>query len=109
MTTMTTPPQVDKESNPWESQRARFDLAAQKLNLDDGLWRGLPYPNRELTVYIPVQMDDGHLEVFTGFRGEHSLARGPAKGGIPYAPDVAPDEVRSLASWLTWNVARVDI
>ncbi len=53
MTTMTTPPQVDKESNPWESQRARFDLAAQKLNLDDGLWRVLRYPNRELTVYIP--------------------------------------------------------
>ncbi len=68
MTTLTAPPQVDKESNPWESQRARFDLAAQKLNLDDGLWRVLRYPNRELTVYIPVQMDDGHLEVFTGFR-----------------------------------------
>src|SRR6267154_1691448 len=82
MTTMTTPPQVDKESNPWESQRARFDLAAQKLNLDDGLWRVLRYPNRELTVYIPVQMDDGHLEVFTGFRVQHSIARGGAKGGV---------------------------
>ena len=100
MTTMTTPPQVDKESNPWESQRARFDLAAQKLNLDDGLWRVLRYPNRELTVYIPVQMDDGHLEVFTGFRVQHSIARGPAKGGIRYAPDVTLDEVRALASWM---------
>ena len=63
MTTIATPPHVDKETNPWESQRARFDLAAQKLNLDEGLWRVLRYPNREVTVYIPVQMDDGHLEV----------------------------------------------
>ena len=109
MTTLTAPPQVDKESNPWESQRARFDLAAQKLNLDDGLWRVLRYPNRELTVYIPVQMDDGHLEVFTGFRVQHSIARGPAKGGIRYAPDVTLDEVRALASWMTWKCAVVNI
>src|SRR5580693_2506132 len=109
MTTMAAPPHVDKESNPWESQRARFDLAAQKLNLDDGLWRVLRYPNRELTVYIPVQMDDGHLEVFTGFRVQHSIARGPAKGGIRYAPDVTLDEVRALASWMTWKCAVVNI
>ncbi len=96
MTMLTTPAQVDKESNPWESQRARFDLAAQKLNLDEGLWRVLRYPTREVTVYIPVQMDDGHLEVFTGFRVQHSIARGPAKGGIRYAPDVTLDEVRAL-------------
>ena len=109
MSTLTTAPQVDKESNPWESQRARFDLAAQKLNLDDGLWRVLRYPNRELTVYIPVQMDDGHLEVFTGFRVQHSIARGPGKGGIRYAPDVTLDEVRALASWMTWKCAVVNI
>src|ERR1039458_3430161 len=109
MTTMTSPPHVDKESNPWESQRARFDLAAQKLNLDDGLWRVLRYPNRELPVYIPVQMADGHLEVFTGFRVQHSIARGPAKGGIRYAPDVTLDEVRALASWMTWKCAVVNI
>src|SRR6195256_2005800 len=109
MTTMATPPHVDKESNPWESQRARFDLAAQKLNLDEGLWRGLRYPNRELTVYIPVQMDDGHLEVFTGFRVQHSIARGPGKGGIRYSPDVTLDEVRALASWMTWKCAVVNI
>ena len=109
MTTLTTAPQLDKEANPWESQRARFDLAAQKLNLDDGLWRVLRYPNRELTVYIPVQMDDGHLEVFTGFRVQHSIARGPAKGGIRYAPDVTLDEVRALASWMTWKCAVVNI
>ena len=109
MTTMSTPPHVDQESNPWESQRARFDLAAQKLNLDEGLWRVLRYPNRELTVYIPVQMDDGHLEVFTGFRVQHSIARGPGKGGIRYSPDVTLDEVRALASWMTWKCAVVNI
>jgi glutamate dehydrogenase (NAD(P)+) len=109
MTTLTTPAHVDQESNPWESQRARFDLAAQKLNLDEGLWRVLRYPTREVTVYIPVQMDDGHLEVFTGFRVQHSIARGPAKGGIRYAPDVTLDEVRALASWMTWKCAVVNI
>ena len=109
MTTMTTAPQVDKESNPWESQRARFDLAAQKLNLDEGLWRVLRYPNREIIVHIPVAMDDGHLEVFTGFRVQHSIARGPAKGGIRYSPDVSLDEVRALASWMTWKCAVVNI
>src|SRR5713101_6982291 len=98
MSTITTAPPVDKESNPWESQRARFDLAAQKLNLDEGLWRVLRYPNRELTVYIPVQMDDGHLEVFTGFRVQHSIARGPAKGGIRYAPDVNTNE--QIMAWM---------
>ena len=109
MSTITTAPHVDKESNPWESQRARFDLAAQKLNLDEGLWRVLRYPNRELTVYIPVQMDDGNLEVFTGFRVQHSIARGPAKGGIRYSPDVTLDEIRALASWMTWKCAVVNI
>src|SRR3989441_9400080 len=109
MSTITTAPHVDKETNPWESQRARFDLAAQKLNLDEGLWRVLRYPNREITVYIPVQMDDGHLEVFTGFRVQHSIARGPAKGGIRYSPDVTLDEVRALASWMTWKCAVVNI
>src|SRR5215471_15442330 len=109
MTTIATPAHVDKETNPWESQRARFDLAAQKLNLDEGLWRVLRYPNREITVHIPVQMDDGHLEVFTGFRVQHSIARGPSKGGIRYAPDCSLDEVRALASWMTWKCAVVNI
>ena len=110
MTTMAAPPHVNKESDGLrEWRRARFDLAAQKLNLDDGLSRVIRYPNRELTVYIPVQMDDGHLEVFTGFRVQHSIARGPAKGGIRYAPDVTLDEVRALASWMTWKCAVVNI
>jgi glutamate dehydrogenase (NAD(P)+) len=104
-TTMT----MEKETNPWESQSARFDLAAQKLNLDEGIWKVLRYPSRELIVHIPVMMDSGKLEVFTGFRVQHSIARGPSKGGIRYAPDVTLDEVRALASWMTWKCAVVNI
>ena len=100
---------LEQEINPWEAQAARFDLAAQKLNLDEGLWKVLRYPTREIILHIPVQMDDGHLEVFTGFRVQHSIARGPAKGGIRYAPDVTLDEVRALASWMTWTCAVVNI
>jgi glutamate dehydrogenase (NAD(P)+) len=98
-----------QEINPWEAQAARFDLAAQKLNLDEGLWKVLRYPNREIIVHIPVAMDNGTLEVFTGFRVQHSIARGPAKGGIRYSPDVTLDEVRALASWMTWKCAVVNI
>jgi len=100
---------IEKETNPYEAMAARFDTAAQKLNLDEGLWKVLRTPNRELIVHFPVGMDDGHLEVFTGFRVQHSIARGPGKGGIRYAPDVSLDEVRALASWMTWKCAVVDI
>ena len=100
---------LEQEINPWEAQSARFDFAAQKLNLDEGLWKVLRYPNRELIVHIPVSMDNGKLEVFTGFRVQHSIARGPAKGGIRYSPDVTLDEVRALASWMTWKCAVVNI
>jgi len=100
---------LEKETNPWEAQAARFDEAARKLNLDEGMWKILRNPNREIILHIPVQMDDGRLEVFTGFRVQHSIARGPAKGGIRYAPDVTLDEVRALASWMTWKCAVVNI
>jgi glutamate dehydrogenase (NAD(P)+) len=100
---------LEKESNPWESQAARFDLAAQKLNLDEGLWKILRYPTREIIVHIPVAMDDGRLEVFTGYRVQHSIARGPSKGGVRYSPDLTLDEVRALASWMTWKCAVVNI
>jgi glutamate dehydrogenase (NAD(P)+) len=100
---------LEQEINPWEAQSARFNYAAQKLNLDEGLWKVLQYPNRELIVHIPVSMDNGKLEVFTGFRVQHSIARGPGKGGIRYAPDVTLDEVRALASWMTWKCAIVNI
>jgi len=100
---------IEQEMNPWEAQAARFDFAAKKLNLEDDLWKVLRSPSREIIVHFPVLMDDGHVELFTGFRVHHSLARGPAKGGIRYAHDVTLDEVRALASWMTWKCAVVDI
>ena len=100
---------LEEEINPWEAQAARFDLAAQKLDLDEGLWKVLRYPNRELILHIPVTMDDGRIEVFTGFRVQHSIARGPSKGGIRYSPEVTLDEIRALASWMTWKCAVVNI
>ena len=100
---------IEHEINPWESMAARFDVAAKKLNLDDGLWKIMRYPNRELIVHIPVSMDNGQIEVFTGFRVQHSIARGPGKGGVRYGPDVTLDEVRALASWMTWKCAVVNI
>jgi glutamate dehydrogenase (NAD(P)+) len=109
MTTATKFVSLEQELNPTEAQTARFDLAANKLNLDEGLWKVLRYPTRELIVHIPVAMDNGKLEVFTGFRVQHSIARGPSKGGIRYAPDVTLDEVRALAAWMTWKCAVVNI
>jgi glutamate dehydrogenase (NAD(P)+) len=110
MTTIAKPPlSLEQEVNPWAAQAARFDLAAHKLNLDEGIWKVLRQPTREIIVHIPVAMDNGSLEVFTGFRVQHSIARGPSKGGIRYAPDVTQDEVRALASWMTWKCAVVNI
>ena len=100
---------LEQEINPWEAQAARFDFAARKLNLDEGLWKVLRYPSREIIVHFPVNMDDGRIEMFTGFRVLHSQARGPGKGGIRYAPDVNLDEIRALASWMTWKCAVVNI
>jgi len=97
------------ELNPLEAAEARFDLAAEALNLDEGIGKILRTPTREVTIYIPVELDDGRIEVFTGYRVQHSIARGPAKGGIRYAPDVTLDEVRALASWMTWKCAVVNI
>jgi glutamate dehydrogenase (NAD(P)+) len=99
----------DQEMNPWLAAEARFNRAAEKLGLDDGMRKVLRSPTREITVNIPVQLDDGRLEVFTGYRVQHSLARGPGKGGIRYGPDVTLDEVRALASWMTWKCAVVNI
>jgi glutamate dehydrogenase (NAD(P)+) len=100
---------LDQEINPWEAQSARFEFAARKLSLDPDLWRVLSSPFREIIVHFPVSMDNGRVEMFTGFRVQHSMARGPAKGGIRYAPDVTLDEVRALASWMTWKCAVVNI
>ena len=98
----------EQENNPWLAAEARFNQAADKLGLDDGMRKVLRLPTREITVNIPVQLDDGRFEVFTGYRVQHSLARGPGKGGIRYGPDVTLDEVRALASWMTWKCAVVN-
>jgi glutamate dehydrogenase (NAD(P)+) len=100
---------LEREFNPWLAAETRFNEAALKLGLDDGLTKVLRSPAMEVTVHIPVQLDDGRLEVFTGYRVQHSLARGPAKGGIRFAPDVTLDEVRALSSWMTWKCAVVNI
>jgi glutamate dehydrogenase (NAD(P)+) len=97
------------EFNVYESAEARFEAASKKLGLEEGVYRYLRYPNKEITVYIPVTLDSGHLEVFVGYRVHHSLVRGPCKGGVRFAPDVTLDEVRALASWMTWKCAVVNI
>jgi len=98
-----------KEENPFESMMERFDRAAQLLDLDPDLYAVLRCPTRELKVYIPTRMDSGRIQVFEGFRVQHNFARGPAKGGIRYAPDVNLDEVRALAAWMTWKCAVVNV
>ena len=98
-----------KEENPFESMMSRFDRAAQLLNLDPDLYAVLRVPNRELKVYIPTRMDSGRIQVFEGYRVQHNFARGPAKGGIRFAPDVSLDEVRALAAWMTWKCAVVNV
>jgi glutamate dehydrogenase (NAD(P)+) len=95
--------------NAWQVAQHQFDLAAEMLNLDPGLRRVLREPRRELTVTFPVKMDDGSVEVFTGYRVQHNLGRGPAKGGIRYHQDVTLDEVKALAMWMTWKCAVVGI
>jgi glutamate dehydrogenase (NAD(P)+) len=95
--------------NPWAVAQRQFDLAAERLNLDEGMRRVLREPRRELTVHFPVKMDDGSVQVFTGFRVQHNLGRGPAKGGIRYHQDVSIDEVKALAMWMTWKCAVVGI
>lgn len=102
-------PRSIKETNPFESMMSRFDEAARLINLDPNIYKILRAPSREITVYIPTLMDDGRIEVFTGYRVQHSFARGPAKGGIRYAPDVSLDEVRALAAWMTWKCAVVNV
>jgi glutamate dehydrogenase (NAD(P)+) len=107
--TLPAPISLANEKNPWIAAETRFDEAAMRLNLDDGMRKVLRSTAKELTVHIPVLLDDGRIEVFTGYRVQHSLARGPAKGGIRFAPDVTLDEVRALASWMTWKCAVVNI
>jgi len=98
-------PQGTDSASPFEEMMSRFDLAAQKLGLDPGLYKVLREPVRETKVSIPVAMDDGRIEVFVGYRVLHNIARGPGKGGIRFDKNVTLDEVRALAAWMTWKCA----
>jgi glutamate dehydrogenase (NAD(P)+) len=100
---------VPTEDSLYEQTMKRFDRAAELLRIDPSLYRIIRHPQIEVTVYIPVQMDSGRFEVFVGYRVHHSTARGPAKGGIRYAPNVTLDEVRALAAWMTMKCAVVNI
>jgi glutamate dehydrogenase (NAD(P)+) len=97
------------EMSVFESAEARFEIAARKLGLESGLYQYMKYPEREVTVYIPVALDNGHMQIFTGYRVLHSTVRGPGKGGIRFSRDVSLDEVRALAAWMTWKCAVVNI
>ena len=107
--TIGTSPQGVDSANPFEEMMSRFDVAAQKLGLDPGLYKVLREPVRETKVSIPIVMDDGRIEVFVGYRVLHNIARGPGKGGIRYDKNVSLDEVRALAAWMTWKCAVVNI
>jgi glutamate dehydrogenase (NAD(P)+) len=95
--------------NPFQFALRQFDRAADHLKLDAGTRDVLRNPKRQLTVSIPVRMDDGRIRVFEGHRVQHSIARGPSKGGIRYHPGVTLDEVKALAMWMTWKCAVVNI
>lgn len=95
--------------NPYAQAVAQFDVAAERLNLSQELRAILRMPKRELTVNFPVRMDDGRVEMFTGYRVQHNINRGPAKGGIRFDANVSLDEVRALAMWMTWKCAVVNI
>jgi glutamate dehydrogenase (NAD(P)+) len=101
--------QIAATINPWAVAQQQFDLAAEHLDLDPGLRQVLREPRRALTVTFPVKMDDGTVRVFTGYRVQHNLGRGPAKGGIRYHQGVTIDEVKALAMWMTWKCAVVGI
>ena len=95
--------------NPLFSMMARFDEAAHHLNLEPGLRKVLSVPERQIIVSIPIQLDSGEVEVFTGYRVLHNTARGPGKGGIRFDMQVTLDEVKALAAWMTWKCAVVNL
>jgi glutamate dehydrogenase (NAD(P)+) len=95
--------------NSFEIAKKQIDIAVRHLNLDPGAVEKLKFTKRELIVHFPVKMDDGKIRIFSGFRVQHNVSRGPAKGGIRYHPSVDLDEVRALAMWMTWKSAVVNI
>jgi len=106
---MSTKEALKEELNPFEIAKQQFNRAADYLDLDVSLRRVLETPKRQLIVSIPVKMDGGDVQVFEGYRVQHNIARGPAKGGIRYHPQVTLDEVKALASWMTWKCATMGI
>lgn len=102
-------PENKKRIKPLDVAMKQVEIAAAHLNLDPGICEKMKNTRRELAVHFPVKMDDGGIKVFTGYRVQHNLARGPAKGGIRYHPDVDLDEVKALAMWMTWKSAVVNI
>src|SRR5690349_18695514 len=98
-----------KEENAFEAMMERFDHAAQLLNLDPGLYKVLRNPEKQIIVSVPVLRDSGDVEVYTGYRVLYNTSRGPAKGGIRFAPNVTLEEVKALAAWMTWKCALVNI
>ncbi len=101
--------EIQRELNPLENARLQFEEAAARLKLDPGFVQIIKEPRRATIVKLPVQMDDGTFRVFTGYRVQHSIIRGPAKGGIRYHPDVNLEEIMALAAWMTWKCAVVGI
>ena len=97
------------EENPFEAMMSRFDRAASLLDLDPGVYQVLRHPEKQLTVSIPVTMDNGEVKVFTGYRVLYNTSRGPAKGGIRFDMQVTLDEVTALAAWMTWKCAVVNL
>ena len=106
---MATSPAFQEELNPFEISKLQFNRAADYLELDESLRNVLQSPKRQLIVSIPVKMDGREVKVFEGYRVQHNIARGPAKGGIRYHPGVTLDEVKALAAWMTWKCATVGI
>jgi len=106
---MATREAIKEDLNPFEIAKQQFNIAADYLQLDPSLRQVLQSPKRQLIVSIPVKMDGGDVKVFEGYRVQHNIARGPAKGGIRYHPNVTLDEVKALASWMTWKCATVGI
>src|SRR5258708_4822490 len=98
-----------EDLNAFRISQMQFDMAAEFLKLDPGLRQVLRTPRRLMEVSIPIKLDNGQVKVFTGFRVQHNMARGPAKGGIRYHPNLTLDEVKALASWMTWKTATVNV
>jgi len=103
------PTPIPDRENPFESMMKRFDIAAEILNLEPGLYNYLKTPVKQVIVSVPIQMDDGRIEIFEGYRVIHNDILGPSKGGIRYSPDVTLDEVKALAAWMTWKCAVMNI